>query len=148
LFIGQDGPLIRYVYAPLSDISNIRESGNFPGSASGLTSPEDMLKLMRKVKPAEDVKRDTGTVNINEVTVSGTANAATSGILPGDVEQVLTIIAISLGTITLLAYLGFIVHMVLYRENGMHDSLPHVLGFIVCFIGLVVFSVYSEKEDD
>ena len=67
------------------------------------------------------------------------------GILPGDIEQILTIIAISLGTLTLLAYLGFIVHMVLYRENGFHNSLPHILGFIVCFIGLVVFSVFVEK---
>jgi hypothetical protein len=69
-----------------------------------------------------------------------------SGILPGDIERVLTIIAISIGTLTLLAYMGFIVHMLLYRENGFHNSLPHILGFIVCLIALVVFSVYVEKE--
>jgi hypothetical protein len=148
VFIAQDGPLLRYAVAPLENLSQVIESGNFPGSASGLTSWDDMVKLMRETKPTDAVKRDTGSVNINEVTVSGTANSATSGILPGDVERVLTIIAISLGTITLLAYLGFIIHMILYRENGMHNSLPHVLGFIACFIGLVVFSVYSEKEDD
>jgi hypothetical protein len=147
-FIAQDGPLLRYAVSSLGDVSQINESGNFPGSASGLTSWDDMVKLMRQTRPTDAVKRDTGSVYINEVTVSGTANAATSGILPGDIEQVLTIIAISLGTITLLAYMGFIVHMVLYRENGMHDSLPHVLGFIACFIGLVVFSVYAEKQDD
>jgi hypothetical protein len=78
--------------------------------------------------------------------VSGSGGS--SGIMPGDIEKVLTIIAISLGTLTLLAYLGFIVHMVLYRENGFHNSLPHILGFIACFIGLIVFSIFSEKAID
>jgi hypothetical protein len=70
------------------------------------------------------------------------------GILPGDIEHILTVIAVAIGTLTLLAYLGFIVHMLLYRENGFHNSLPHILGFIVCFIGLVLFSVYVEKPTE
>jgi hypothetical protein len=77
-----------------------------------------------------------------------TGSGGPSGILPGDVEQALTIIAISLGTLILFAYLGFIVHMVVYRENGMHNSLPHILGFIACFSGLVIFSIFSEKALD
>jgi len=76
------------------------------------------------------------------------ASDGSSGIMPGDIEHILTVIAVSIGTLTLLAYLGFIVHMVLYRENGFHDSLPHILGFIVCFIGLVLFSVYVEKPTE
>jgi hypothetical protein len=148
VFIGQDGSLVRYAIAPIGDLSQIIESGNFPATISGITSYDDMIKLMQQTKPIDDIKRDTGLIHINEVTISGTANSATSGILPGDIEHILTIIAISLGTLTLLAYLGFIVHMVLYRDNGFHNSLPHVLGFIACFIGLVVFSVFSEKTDD
>ena len=70
------------------------------------------------------------------------------GILPGDIEHVLTVIAVAIGTLTLLAYLGFIVHMFLYRENGFHNSLPHILGFIFCFIALVLFSVYVEKPTE
>jgi hypothetical protein len=65
--------------------------------------------------------------------------------MPGDIEKIMTTVLISIGTITLLAYLGFIIHMLLYRENGFHNSLPHILGFIVCFICLIVFSVYVEK---
>jgi hypothetical protein len=72
-------------------------------------------------------------------------SGGSSGIMPGDIEQVLTTIAITIGTLTLLAYLGFIVHMLLYRDNGFHNSLPHILGFIVCFIALILFSVYVEK---
>jgi hypothetical protein len=71
-----------------------------------------------------------------------TGSGGSSGILPGDIEYVLTILATLIGTITLLAYLGFIIHAILYRQNGFHDSLPHVLVFIVCFIGLVLLSIY------
>lgn len=148
LFLGQDGSLARYILASLSDPSNIKESGHFIGSISGITSFSDAMSLIGKLKPADELTKDTGSVHINEVTVSGTANAASSGILPGDIEHILTIIAVAIGTLTLLAYLGFIVHMVLYRENGFHNSLPHILGFIVCFIGLVLFSVYVEKPTE
>ena len=75
-------------------------------------------------------------------------SGGSSGILPGDIEHVLTAIAVAIGTITLLAYLGFIVHMILYRNNGFHDSLPHILGFIVSFIALILFSVYVEKPTE
>lgn len=72
-------------------------------------------------------------------------SGGSSGIMPGDIEKVLTTIAITIGTLTLLAYLGFIIHMLLYRDNGFHNSLPHILGFILCFIALVLFSVFVEK---
>ena len=72
-------------------------------------------------------------------------SGGSSGIMPGDIERAITTVLIVIGTLTLLAYLGFIIHMLLYRENGFHNSLPHALGFIVCFICLIVFSVMSEK---
>jgi hypothetical protein len=75
-----------------------------------------------------------------------TGSGGPPGILPGDIEDILTYIAIGLGILILVAYLGFIVHMFLYRDNGFHDSLPHVLGFIVCLIALVFFSLYVEKS--
>jgi hypothetical protein len=77
--------------------------------------------------------------------LSALGGGNSSGIMPGDIEQVLTSIAITIGTIALLAYVGFIIHMLLYRENGFHNSLPHILGFIVCFIALVLFSAYVDK---
>jgi len=77
-----------------------------------------------------------------------TGSGGPSGILPGDIEHILTVIAVVIGSLTLLAYLGFIVHMVLYRDSGFHDSLPHILGFIGCFIGLIFFSIYVEKPTE
>lgn len=149
LFIGQDGTLARYAFAPLSDPLNVRESYNFIGTISGLTSFDDAIKRIQTLKPEAEFKRDTeGSVHINEVTIAGTANSATSGIMPGDIENALTAIAVAIGTITLLAYLGFIVHMILYRNNGFHDALPHIIGFIVSFICLVLFSVYVEKPTE
>ena len=147
-FVGQDGSLIRYVIAPLDDVSHVTESGNFPGNISGITSLEDLIKLKQKTTPTTDVITDTGKISINEVTISGAANAASSGIMPGDIEHILTLIATIIGTVLLLAYLGFIVHSIIFRENGFHDSLPHVVGFTVCFIGLVLFSVYVEKPTE
>jgi hypothetical protein len=71
-----------------------------------------------------------------------------SGIMPGDIEHAITAILVAIGTLSLLAYLGFIVHLLLYRQTGFHDSLPHIIGFIVCFICLILFSVYVEKPTE
>ena len=75
-------------------------------------------------------------------------SGGSSGIMPGDIEHVITAILTAIGTIILLGYLGFIVHMIVFRDNGFHDSLPHIIGFIVSFIGLVLFSVYVEKPTE
>ena len=145
VFVAQDGELVRFVMAPLSDPSNVSHSSNFKGDISKISSFNDLQTLEHE---APDRVNDKGKVQVNVVTVSGAASNASSGILPGDIEHVLTVIAVAIGTLTLLAYLGFIVHMILYRENGFHNSLPHILGFIVCFIGLVLFSVYVEKPTE
>ena len=72
-------------------------------------------------------------------------SGGSSGIMPGDIEHALTVILITLGSVILFAYLGYIMHMILYRDHGFHDSLPHILTFIVCLIGLVLFGVFVEK---
>jgi len=145
LFIAQDGKLIRIIISLLSDPSNIIETGSFEGDISKITSGDDAFRLLNRAKYKDT---DKSKLRLNVITANSVASNASSGILPGDVEHVLTVIAVAIGTLTLLAYLGFIVHMVLYRENGFHDSLPHILGFIVCFIGLVLFSVYVEKPTE
>ncbi|NDB86854.1 MAG: hypothetical protein EB127_29810, partial [Alphaproteobacteria bacterium] len=76
------------------------------------------------------------------------ASGGSSGIMPGDIEHGITAILSVIGTIILLAYLGFIIHMILYIDNGFHDSLPHILMFIVCLIGLILFSIYVEKPTE
>ena len=76
------------------------------------------------------------------------ASGGSSGIMPGDIEHAITAILTAIGTITLIAYLGFIIHMILYRDTGFHDSLPHIVMFIVCLIGLILFSIYVEKPTE
>jgi len=68
-----------------------------------------------------------------------------SGIMPGDIEQALVVICVLIGSILLFIYLGFIVHLWIYREDGVNGSLMHILIFTVLLISLVLFGVYAEK---
>lgn len=66
----------------------------------------------------------------------------TSGVMPGDVQHIMFIVFTSIGSIFLLAYLMFIVHTLVYRENGFHDAVYHIVLFVILLIGLVLFGVY------
>jgi hypothetical protein len=68
-----------------------------------------------------------------------------SGIMPGDVEHITIAILTAIGTILLLAYLGFIVNMIFFRDNGFHDSLLHIVILIVLIICLTLFGIFVEK---
>jgi hypothetical protein len=72
-------------------------------------------------------------------------DGGSSGIMPGDIEHFITICAVVIGSIALLSYLGFILHLIFYRENGLHDSMYHIMGFVFSFIVLILFGVYVEK---
>ena len=41
----------------------------------------------------------------------------------------------------------FIAHTLIYRENGFHDAIFHVVVFAVLLVGLTVFSVYFAADD-
>jgi hypothetical protein len=62
--------------------------------------------------------------------------------MAGDIEHILVVVTTVLGSILLFAYLGFIVHSILFRENGFHDSFYHMFIFLVLFSGLVIFSIF------
>lgn len=66
----------------------------------------------------------------------------TSGVMPGDVQNIVFIVLTSFGTIFLLAYLMYIVHTLVYRKNGFHQSIYHIVIFVALLIGLVLFGVY------
>ena len=66
----------------------------------------------------------------------------TSGVMPGDVQNIVFIVLTSFGTIFLLAYLMYIVHTLVYRENGFHKAIYHIVIFVALLIGLVLFGVY------
>ena len=81
-------------------------------------------------------------------TLIGDMGGGSSGIMPGDIEHFLTLCTVVIGSIALLSYLGFIMHLIFYRQNGLHDSMYHIIGFVVSFIVLVLFSVYVEKPTE
>jgi len=75
---------------------------------------------------------------------------ADPGIMPGDVENVLTTTIIFFGTIALLSYLGFIAYIFLHTDAAypLNTKLFHVAIFIVSFIMLMLFLAYDEKTDN
>ena len=68
-----------------------------------------------------------------------------SGILPGDIEFALSILVTIVGTIVLLAYGGYIVHMFFYDKN-INGGLGHSVMFGIILFSLIVFSVFFDKK--
>jgi len=81
--------------------------------------------------------------------VNGGVNAD-PGIMPGDVENVLTTTIIFFGTIALLSYLGFIAYIFLHADSTyqLNTKIFHIVMFIVSFIMLMLFLAYDEKTDN
>ena len=70
---------------------------------------------------------------------------SSSGILPGDVEAIVILICIVIGSICLFSYSGYIIHMWFYQENGFRNSAMHVGIFILLLIGLTLFGIFAGK---
>jgi len=102
------------------------------------TTGQSLLRTMKKDgNMAEGISDDeTDDYDISEYS---------SGIMPGDVEHIIIAIVTAIGTILLLAYLGFIVHMIFIRDNGLHDSLLHIVILIVLIVCLTLFGIFVEK---
>jgi hypothetical protein len=69
-----------------------------------------------------------------------------SGLMPGDIQQILFIVLTVLGTITLLAYFMFVVHTIMFRKD-IHNGLIHFVIFVVLLFGLVVFGILFGKDE-
>jgi hypothetical protein len=69
-----------------------------------------------------------------------------SGIMPGDVQQILAITFTVLGAVFLAAYLGFIVHTALFRKN-ISGALTHLGVFAGMLVGLVFFAVAFTPDE-
>ena len=70
----------------------------------------------------------------------------TSGVMPGDVQHIMFIVLTAFGSIFLLAYLMYIAHTLMYREDGFHKAIYHIVIFVVLLIGLVLFGVYFGEQ--
>jgi len=81
--------------------------------------------------------------------VSGGVNAD-PGIMPGDIENVLTTTITFFGTVALLSYLGFIAYIFLHADAAypLNTKIFHVVMFIISFVMLMLFLAYDEKADN
>jgi hypothetical protein len=81
--------------------------------------------------------------------VSGGVNAD-PGIMPGDVENILTTTITFFGTVALLSYLGFIAYIFLHADAAypLNTKIFHVVMFIISFVMLMLFLAYDEKADN
>jgi uncharacterized membrane protein len=64
--------------------------------------------------------------------------AQETGILPGDIEQIVLIIFSTVGGIALLAQLFYVLR--LFMANNSHDGLYHLIYFVGAFILIFVIS--------
>lgn len=89
-------------------------------------------------------------IRIQEITVSSFANENDPGIMPGDVENVLTTTITFFGTVALLSYLGFIAYIFLHADAAypLNTKIFHVVMFIISFVMLMLFLAYDEKTDN
>lgn len=75
-----------------------------------------------------------------------------TGIMPGDIEYVLSITVTVLGTLGLLGYLLFIILegrnvFNTGEEGGMRKVLIHIVIFMLIFAGLILFGIYFVKPE-
>jgi len=152
-FITQDGGRVRIAFASLNDINTVMQSLSYVGDYTNITSTFFSLNNgtgniivsngTRPIDITDDLQDDTGDININEISVNG--NTGSSGILPGDIEDVLVIVCITIFSILLFLYLGFIAYKVLFKED--HESFPsvHIIIFIILLIALSVLGAYYGK---
>lgn len=147
-FVAQDLTRVRVVYASLSDTSTVTKSFSYIGDSTALTSYLIIDSTVNDLKPKDDFKEDAkDSIVINIISID-TLTASSSGILPGDIESILVVVFTIVGSIVLFAYLGFIVHMWIYKENGLKNSMLHIFIFIVLLILLILFGIYVEKPTE
>lgn len=76
---------------------------------------------------------------------TGSIDIGSSGLMPGDIENIVSIICITIGTILLLAYAGYIAHM-LFITKDINNGLFNIACFIVLFVCLILFGVFYGNE--
>ena len=75
--------------------------------------------------------------------LDGNSNNANPGIMPGDIQTMITNLLIFIGTVVLLAYLAFIAHTLLYRKD-FHSGLYNTIIFIVILTVLSTIGYYLD----
>ena len=69
-----------------------------------------------------------------------------SGLLPGDIENILTIIFVTIGSICLFGYWSTIMYWIFYTDIGIRNVLIHIVALALLIAGLVAFSVFEQNH--
>jgi hypothetical protein len=69
-----------------------------------------------------------------------------SGLMPGDIQQILLSIFIIIGTIIMLSYLGFIAHTLLVHKD-LHNGIYHFIFLILIVIVLSLIGAFLGHQD-
>jgi hypothetical protein len=155
-FITQDGPRVRIAFASLSSPENVNQSLSYKGDYLGLNATSFSLNNAsgdititngnKTIDSTEDLKDDTGSININVITVNGSSSS--SGILPGDVEDILVLVCIGICSCILIVYICFIMSKVLFLKQEEPFPTSHVLIFIAALAVLIILSVVFNKSQN
>jgi hypothetical protein len=155
-FITQDGSRVRIAFASLSSPENVNQSLSYKGDYLGLNATSFSLNNAsgdititngnKTIDSTEDLKDDTGSININVITVNGSSSS--SGILPGDVEDILVLVCIGICSCILIVYICFIMSKILFLKHGESFPMSHVLIFIAALAVLIILSVVFNKSQN
>lgn len=117
---------------------------SFIGEISSINSETDVLKLLG---PGNNINLKPEAFNV-KIDSTSQPDIHSPGILPGDIEHIIVLILVIIGSICLFSYAGYIGNMWFYMENGFYNSGRHVGIFIVLLIALILFGMFVEKPSE
>jgi hypothetical protein len=117
---------------------------SFIGEISSINSETDVLKLLG---PGNNTNLKPEAFNV-KIDSTSQLDIRSPGILPGDIEHIIVLILVIIGSICLFSYAGYIASMWFYMENGLYNSGMHVGIFIVLLIALILFGTFVEKPSE
>jgi hypothetical protein len=136
IYLAQDGPLVRGVVTTLPDFANktvLKYTGKVEEFA-GITSFQTEAIQYEELASVTVSEVKTSSVSINN-----------PGILPGDVEYAITVVVIVLGTLSLVAYMGFIAYKVFHMKSPLNEYFHHIFIFCCLLFALFLFGIFVEK---
>ena len=147
MFIAQDTKNIKAVVAQKAELDTSTENSkrqyafSFTGDLSKINNVDDIQQYITR----DNINTESYAV---KVSYESQLNLGSSGVLPGDIENALVIILITIGSILLFSYSGYILHMWFYQDDGFRNSGLHVVIFIILLVALIVFATFAGKPEE
>jgi len=125
----------------MSSSPHIINAFTFPGDITKINTIDDINPMIRNGTLVF------GSFSIKVASLSQ-LELSSSGILPGDIEKGIILTLIIIGSVCLFSYLGYIVHMWFYHDNGFRNSAMHIVIFTVLLIALVIFATFTAPRTE